>query len=163
MIQSSLELVTVIIVIPLAASFVFNKSIDAWTLAGVILPEPSTNSAILEPSGRFSIPHMVYQSEVSDASPLSLLTWTGPNVNPFAVSPGTFEVSLIAISTDPATIVPLVDPLLILTLNVSVLSVVKSSTSVFVNDPVSLLLITNDPDVVLSVKSAGATPNPSIV
>ena len=93
----------------------------------------------------------------------SLLTWTGPNVNPLAFSPGTFEVSLIAISTDPATIVPLVDPLLILTLNVSVLSVAKSSTSVFVNDPVSLLLITNDPDVALSVKSAGAIPSPSIV
>ena len=91
------------------------------------------------------------------------MTWTGPNVKPFALSPGVFEVSAIIVSADDPTIVPVVEPVLILTLKVSFASVNLSLSSVLVNDPTPLLLIVNDPVLLLLSKSEGETPVPSIL
>ena len=85
--------------------------------------------------------HIAYQSLAFAATLLSLLTWTGPNVSPFALAPTAREVSLIVISDDVATIVPVAESLLILTLNFSSPSVCKSSASVIVKLPLLLLIV----------------------
>ena len=133
-IQSSSLLVTLIIVIPLAFNFDTSKSYDAWIVAIDILPDPSMKIATLDPSGNESSPHIVYQSEVTDEFPSSLLTWIGPNVFPFAFVPISTEVSLIVIISDDSIIWPEVDPVLICSLNFSVPSVILSAVRYFVMD-----------------------------
>ena len=95
----------------------------------VILPDVSINNATLDPSGRESIPHMVYQSEVALVLPPSLLTLTGPNVFPFAFAPISTDVSLIVTSSEDNNIGPRADPVLIFNLNFSTPSVILSCTS----------------------------------
>ena len=56
-------------------------------------------------------------------------------------------VSLMVTELLVATTVPLVEPVLIATVNVSLPSVILSAVGVTVNDP-ALLLIVNEPDVV---------------
>ena len=72
-------------------------------VACVILPDVSINNAIEEPSGRSSILQILYQSVILSGFPLSLLTITGPKVNPFAADPGSLDVSLIVIVEEVAS------------------------------------------------------------
>ena len=96
------------------------------------------SNATLEPSGRLSISHILYQSDLLAVTPLSSLIWIGPKVLPSALILGALEVSLILIKVEIPTTVPVVDVSLILIRNLSVPSVILSLETVLSIDPILL-------------------------
>ena len=115
--------------------------------------ESSIKIATLDPSGRFFKLQIEYQSDLFDTTPLSILTWIGPNVWPLAFCPGDNEVSLILINVETPTIFPRDEVSLIWIRNLSVPSVVLSLDTVLTTLPV-LFVIVQIPVKVLSVKSS---------